>query len=121
MNESWMRVFLNYVIGILATLVTGFFTLFIALYRKHTEKLESNEARIAALEAGRVTNQQLESAMSTMRSERKEMHEQNLSALQRIEDKQDTNKDIISKICSDVAVLAERLSKAPSSPRSRRK
>jgi hypothetical protein len=120
MTDTWMRVVLNWTVGVLAALVTGFFTIFVAIYRKHSDKIESNEMRIAALEAGRVTNQQLEGAISLMRMERKDMHEQNLKALQRIEDKQDTNKDIISKICTDVAVLTDRFSKTPL-PRLRRK
>lgn len=119
MSDTWMRVVLNWSVGILAALVTGFFTLFIAIYRKHTDKIESNETRIAALESGRVTNQQLESAMSQMRTERRDMHEQNQAALQRIETKQDANKDIISEIRTDVAVLTSRLPELPAAPKSR--
>lgn len=109
MTETWMRAVLNWSVGILAALVTGFFTLFIAIYRKHTEKIESNETRIAALEAGRVTNQQLESAMSQVRIESREKHIENQTLMLRIEAKMDANKETVNEIRTDVAVLTSRL------------
>ncbi|MDB6085193.1 MAG: hypothetical protein JWN43_3074 [Gammaproteobacteria bacterium] len=109
MTESWMRSVLTWAVGLLTALITGFFTLLIAIYRKHTERIESNEQRITDLEVGRVTNQQLDAAMSQMRTERRDMHTENQAALSRIEAKMDTNKDTVNLIRTDVAVLTARL------------
>lgn len=101
--------------------VLSLVTLFLTVFGiRHFNRIDKHDTRLGALEQHSVTKEEFHAAIETMRSERREMHKENLTQLEQIVEKlgaaeryaadsRHALKNDLNTIGIRVAVLADRM------------